>query len=53
MFLSKREGRGATGNVPAEGKTEIFITFCSRAKWGFDTPSDWEMRINLNIGNND
>ena len=27
VFLSKREGRGATGNVPAEGKTEIFITF--------------------------
>ena len=27
MFLSKRGGRGATGNVPAEGKTEIFITF--------------------------
>ena len=27
MFLSKGEGRGATGSVPAEGETEIFITF--------------------------
>ena len=27
VFLSKREGRGATGNVPAERKTEIFIAF--------------------------
>ena len=27
VFLSKRGGRGATGNVLAEGKTEIFITF--------------------------
>ena len=26
-FLGKGEGRGATGNVPVEGKTEIFITF--------------------------
>ena len=41
MLLSKREGRGATGNVLVEGKTEIFITV-------------WlEMRVNLNVGNND
>ena len=26
VFLSKREGRCATGRVPAEMKTEIFIT---------------------------
>ena len=27
VFLSKREGRDATGKVPAKKKTEIFITF--------------------------
>ena len=27
VFLSKGEGRGATGDVPAERKSEIFITF--------------------------
>ena len=26
VFSSKREGGGATGNVPAERKIEIFIT---------------------------
>ena len=27
VFLDKRGGRGTTGNVPAEKKKEIFITF--------------------------
>jgi len=27
VFLSKGEGRGATGSVPTERKTGIFLTF--------------------------
>ena len=53
MFLNREGSRGATGEMPAEKKMEIFITFCLRAKWGFDTPSDWEIYINLNVGSND
>ena len=32
VFLSKREGRGATGKMPAREETRIFITLVPRAE---------------------
>jgi len=47
------EQRGAIGEMPTKGKTEIFITFAQRVKWGFDAPSVWETKIYSNVGNHD
>ena len=44
---------GATGKVLMKGKTEIFITFAQRLKWGFDAPSVWKTKIYSNVGNHD
>ena len=53
MFLSKREGRGATGKMPAAKEGGDIYNLCLRAKWGFDAPFAWRMKICLNVGDND
>ena len=42
MFLSKREGIDATGNVPEERKAEIFITFAQRQNGNLMCHLLWE-----------
>ena len=53
MFLSKREGKGATGKMPAREETRIFITLVPRAEWESKKSFTWEAKISLNVGNYD
>ena len=53
MFLSKREGKDATGNVPVERKTEIFITFAQRQNGNLMCHLFGKMRMYLNVGDSD
>ena len=53
MFLSEGESRDAIGKMPAERDDGDIYNLCPRAKWEFDVSSIWEMRIYLNVGDND
>ena len=53
MFLNKEGSGGATGKMPAEKEGGDIYNLCPRAKWEFDVSPIWEMRIYLDIGDDD